>query len=481
MSIVGVHSRRAEVKRVARESARDNRVKSGKVGLDALEKVARWYEEQGNTRQAAVFFSRAAQLRERNDPVEAIRLWHHAGLCSHNTHDARAASAHLERAVALVPPETSDRPRLLAHLLTTLCHTYYVQSRFSLARRVGEQALEAARCADEAPLRAAALLNLGLVLRYQGEAAQAITRFDEARAEYLRTGRQSHGEAATRLFQRAANALYNTGRVHLDQRALDKGEQALRTARSEKMLLKSSHTRVDVELCRLRFYRGGASEALTALRRILESPGLLRGPVVHLQALAVQVEVASQVASVMTVASGETAVTLALSMGTPPGLCDILGHLVRTRVQLGQEVPPRERTLLKKLVCPCCEQQGKDISRVAILGCGLCSKSPSDNALRLALWGNDRVHAVVRSSADKPGEYKTEGPAGFSRQALAAAGDEVRRLRRSLGLTRESLSERTGYALSTIKRVEKGVVPERTIRVVSAMLRSDLGDCTAKS
>jgi len=304
-----------------------------------LEGAALRYREAGKLAQALPLYMQAGQLAEREDADEASKLWNNAGMCALHVHDADTAVTCLRNAIELVTPGHPDRRGRLSRLYSNLTAAYYQGARIREAWDAGRQALMLAEENGSPRAVAQALYNLGLAERYLGAFEEAIKIFTTARRLY----QQASAPAL------AADALHNTGWVHLDRAEVEEAEAALLQARTEQIGLGAPTARIDVELARVSLRRGNWIGALTALLQLIETAESLTEPQTHLQALLVAADAARYDNLETALQYADTALDLALTLGRPPILLDLMPLIIRLRAEADLPLSEQEQALAKEL------------------------------------------------------------------------------------------------------------------------------------
>lgn len=307
--------------------------------LGLLENIALHYRDEGKLAQALPVYVQAASLAETDDTDEAARLWSNAGVCALKVFDPDHAVECFRNAIDLATVDHTDRQGRLARLYANLTAAYYQGSRIREAWDAGRQALLLAEESKNPRAIGAALFNLGLAERYLGDFDEALKLFAAARRQYLKAGAASE----------AADALHNTGWVHLDRQELQEAEEVLRQAREEKRALGEPTARIDVELARLSLLRDNWIGALNAVLHVAETAEALTDPMTRTQALLVAAEAAQHDSLTPALHYAETALALALGLGYPPILLDIMPLLIRLRNAADLPHSERERDLATDL------------------------------------------------------------------------------------------------------------------------------------
>ncbi len=304
-----------------------------------LEAAALRFRTRGRVGQAFPLYARAAQLAEAADPDEASKLWGRAGACALEAGHADAAAACFRQAVDLVSFDHLDRHGRLTRLYANLTAALYQGSRIREAWDAGRQALLLAEEGGRSRAIAQALYNLGLAERYLGGFEEAAKLFREARTAYLEAG----------LSSRAAEALHNLGWVHGDRGEFEAADAALRQAWVEKAVLGESVARIQVELARLRLLRGDWVGSLAGALEVIEAVESLTDPETYLQALTVAAEAsrADDLAAALDYA--RMAVDLAVSLGRPPALLDLLPLVVRLHAEADLVLDRRMQALATEI------------------------------------------------------------------------------------------------------------------------------------
>jgi len=305
--------------------------------LRVRESLAARRRSEGKFAEAEQLYTAAAELAA--DPEHAAQLWNNAGLCALKVYDTdravRCFRSALEAATQIPGGDAGRLRRLYANLTAA----YYEGARMREAWNAAHQALLLAEGAGDPKAAGHALYNLGLAERYLGEFAEAAKLFAAARRQYLEAGERSL----------AADALHNIGWVLLDREDLAAAERALLEARAEKAALGEPVARIEVELGRLAYKRGDWLAALASAVEIAESAEAIVDPVTRLQALALAAEAAAHDDLDAALHYVTEAVGLALSLGRPPLLLDLMPIVIRLRAEAGQPVAEAERMLAQEM------------------------------------------------------------------------------------------------------------------------------------
>lgn len=305
--------------------------------LTLRESLANHYRAEGKFAQAQGLYAATADLA--GDPEHAARMWNNAGICALKTYDTdRAAECFRSALEATMQIPGGDRMRL-SKLYAHLTAAYYEGSRVREAWNAARQALLLAEEADDPKAAARALYNLGLAERYLGEFSEALKLFTIARRKYLEAGEASL----------AADALHNMGWVQLDQDDIDAGEQSLQQARAEKTALGQPAGRIDLELARLALRRGNWLIALASAVEIAESVEAMTDPVTRLQALTLAAEAGQHDDLQAALHYLSEAVALAVSLGRPPMLLDLMPLVIRLRAEAGEPLSDQEMALAQEM------------------------------------------------------------------------------------------------------------------------------------
>lgn len=305
--------------------------------LKLRESLALHYREEGKYAEAEGLYAAAADLAE--DPASAAVLWNNAGICALRTYDTdRAVECFRSAVEAATQIPSGDGPRL-SKIYAHLTAAYYEGSRMREAWSAAHQALILAEETAEPKPIARALYNLGLAERYLGEWAEALKLFATARRKY-----QEAGESSL-----AADALHNLGWVYLDRGDLEAAEQVLREARVEKVALGQPVARIDLELGRLTLKRGNWLAALAVSVEIAESVEAATDPVTRLQALTLAAEAAEHDDLQAAFHYAGEAMALAVSLGRPPALLDLMPVVIRLRANAGLALVEEERALANEM------------------------------------------------------------------------------------------------------------------------------------
>lgn len=272
------------------------------------------------------------------DPEQAAVLWNNAGVCALRMYDADRAVECFRCAVDAASQLPAGRARL-SKIYAHLTAAYYESSRMREAWGAAYQGLLLAEETGDAVSVSRALSNLGLAERYLGEWAEALKLFSAARRGY-----QGAGEAGP-----AAEALHNMAGVYLDRDDLETGEQALRDARAEKAALGLPVARIDLELARVALKRGSWLAALAHAVEIAESIEAAADPMTRLQALTLAAEAAEQDDLQAAFHYAGEAMALAMSLGRPPVLFDLMPVIVRLRANAGLPLTEEERILASEM------------------------------------------------------------------------------------------------------------------------------------
>lgn len=469
------------------------------MDAEALLRCARGYQEAGKSAQALPLFARAATMLAPTDPREAAEAWRQAGRCAATVFEHDTAADFFRRAIDLLA-DVPGREAHLARLHSNLAGACYAACRFRDAEAAARKALELADLAGDVKTAAAALYNLGLAVRYRGRLREALRHFLQARRLY-----RLAGQAA-----RATDALHNAGWVCVDLHRFQQAQAELERARAEKLASGELEGRIDVELARLHLKQGDAVGALTRIRRVLDSAEPHLDPVTHVQTLIVAAEAEERDAPQAGLEIAVMALDLALSLGRPPVLVDLLPVLVRLRQRAGQPLSERERALLRQLTEEVenlahvvalqanDEGEGDEHDAVASSGRAGSDRSPGiDNGWgnlgerRSAAWQTDGElyqSGLTRRDQVRPQSGDRQGAGGTRRQGARRSGrpgsrlvvddlfatptgQEIRSRRLALGWTQEELAERAGFEVTTVKRAERGArVPEHTLRALGMVL-----------
>ncbi|MDQ7821105.1 MAG: tetratricopeptide repeat protein [Armatimonadota bacterium] len=289
--------------------------------------------------QAYPLYARAAELAEAADPDEASKLWGRAGACALEAGDADAAAACFRKAVELVSLDHLDRHGRLTRLYANLTAALYQASRIREAWDAGRQALLLAEEGGRPRAIAQALYNLGLAERYLGAFDEAAKLFREARAAYLEAGMASQ----------AADALHNLGWVHGDRGEFDAAEAALGQAGDEKAALGEPRARIRVERARLQLLRGDWVGSLVETLEVIDTAESLTDPDTYLQALLVAADASRADDLAVALGYARMAVELAVSLGRPPALLDLLPLVVRLHAEADLTLDGRLQALAAEM------------------------------------------------------------------------------------------------------------------------------------
>lgn len=307
--------------------------------LGLLENIALHYRDEGKLAQALPVYVQAASLAEADDTEHAAKLWNNAGICALKVYDPDRAAECFRNALEATMEGPLDHEGRLSRLYANLTAAYYEGSRIREAWDAARQALMMAEEIGDPKAVGHALYNLGLAERYLGEFDEAIKLFAEARRRYLEAGEAS----------RAADAMHNIGWVRLDRVEPEVAEPALWLARDEKRALGESTARIELELARLSLARENWIAALSTALAIAESAEAWTDPVTRIQALTLAAEAAGHGDLPAALHYAAAALNLALSMGRPPILLDLLPLLIRLRADAGQALSHEEHALAREM------------------------------------------------------------------------------------------------------------------------------------
>jgi len=410
------------------------------------------YEKEGKWVQAELFYARAAESA--SDPLKRAHLLNRAGVCAWNTYRNRAAEDRFREALEHVP---AGEVWLKARVTANLCMALYMQCRLVEAEEEGRRACVHADASGDPYIMGACRLNLGLVHMYMERPDEALRRFRESRKLFLRAGNGLW----------AMHALHDIGWALVDLEKYEDAERALRCGIEEGRRGGYPVGRGRVELCRLALARGDVHGAMDVLS-VLNSGEALVDPEMHVQALTVAADAVGRLDPGLGIVYAESGLDLALSLGRPPVLYDLLPVLIRLREAVGRKSGDARRLL----------------DEIRMLKGGMVYASVSgtvdvrDPGIR-AGGGTDRgggsgIPQQVAGGASARVDVREAARRWFSRErgveADAVDGAFLRRMRKAAGMTQEALAELAGCDVRTVRRAEAGRGPERTVRMLAAVI-----------